>query len=89
MSTNLIVNSALFHLYVYVAGKVLILVRHIIHLGYGHWQQSLKWGSLIIGVCAFTSEQIHFWLRMSWMPSIVLATFCLASLAYILRRIVP
>jgi hypothetical protein len=88
MSIHLIVTSALSHLYMYFAGKAL-LARHIAHVALGHWQQSLKWGALLIGVMAFTSEQIHFWLRMTWMNSIVLASVCLGTTAYVLRRLVP
>ncbi len=89
MSANLIVSSGLSHLYVYFAGKGLVLVRHIAHVGLGHWQENLKWGSLLIGITVFTAEQMHFWLRITWMQSIVLACICLGATAYVLRKLVP
>ncbi len=89
MSANLITTSALSHIYLYFVGKALVLARHAAHAGLGQWMQGLKWASLALGVTAFTSEQMHFWLRLTWTHSILLACISLGATAYALRRVVP
>lgn len=72
-----------------IVGKLIATAKALRIHAAGSRSEATKWGVGLLAITTYVSQEVHFWLKWDWVPSVSVTLGGLGMMAYFALRMVP